>query len=155
MQTNTPVDAFNPFNPFNQIISGGTRARIFDFGNRLIDTENEAWLSTVGVKGDKVFGSNWGYDGAFRYSQIYTISQIQTASASRFNRIMNANDSIFDPDSADFIGTTIPYNPFTSFTEPTFASNIPSILFARANIRDLTKSALTAVGLSRLHDRPV
>ena len=44
---------------------------------------------------------------------------------------------------ADFIGTTVPYNPFTSFTEPTFASNLPSILFARANIRDLTKSALT------------
>src|SRR5262249_29719430 len=49
VQTNVPVDAFNPFNPFNQIISGGTRARIFDFGNRLIDTENEAWLSTIGV----------------------------------------------------------------------------------------------------------
>src|SRR5205814_4994368 len=53
VQTNTPVNAFNPFNPFNQIISGGTRARIFDFGNRLIDTENEAFLSTIGVKGDK------------------------------------------------------------------------------------------------------
>jgi iron complex outermembrane recepter protein len=143
VQTNTPVDAFNPFNPFNQIISGGTRARIFDFGNRLIDTENEAYLATIGVKGDKVFGSNWGYDGAFRYSQIYTIAQIQTASASRLNRIMNANDSIFDPNSGDFIGTTIPYNPFTSFTEPAFASNIPSILFARANLRSLTKSALT------------
>jgi hypothetical protein len=56
-QTNTPVDAFNPFNPFNQIISGGTRARIFDFGNRLIDTENEAQLATIGVKGDNVFNS--------------------------------------------------------------------------------------------------
>jgi iron complex outermembrane receptor protein len=144
VQTNTPVNAFNPFNPFNQIISGGTRARIFDFGNRLIDIENEAYLATIGVKGDKVFGSSWGYDGAFRYSQIYTISQIQTASASRLNRIMNAADPIFDPNSDQFIGTTIPYNPFTSFTEPTFASNIPSILFARANIRDLTKSALTA-----------
>ncbi len=144
VQTNTPVNAFNPFNPFNQIISGGTRARIFDFGNRLIDIENEAYLATIGVKGDKVFGSSWGYDGAFRYSQIYTISQIQTASASRLNRIMNAADPIFDPNSDQFIGTTIPYNPFTSFTEPAFASNIPSILFARANIRDLTKSALTA-----------
>src|SRR5438874_1036346 len=144
VQTPTPANAFNPFNPFNQIISGGTRARVFDFGNRLIDTENEAYLATIGVKGDKVFGSSWGYDGAFRYSQIYTIAQIQTASASRLNRIMNANDSIFDPTSGDFIGTTIPYNPFTSFQSPTFASNIPSILFARANIRDLTKSALTA-----------
>src|SRR5437764_9747224 len=144
VQTPTPANAFNPFNPFNQIISGGTRARVFDFGNRLVDTENEAYLATIGVKGDKVFGSNWGYDGAFRYSQIYTIAQIQTASASRLNRIMNATDPIFDPNSSSFIGTTIPYNPFTSFTEPPFASNIPSILFARANIRDLTKSALTA-----------
>src|SRR5437764_6832928 len=83
VQTPTPANAFNPFNPFNQIISGGTRARVFDFGNRLVDTENEAYLATIGVKGDKVFGSNWGYDGAFRYSQIYTIAQIQTASASR------------------------------------------------------------------------
>jgi iron complex outermembrane receptor protein len=141
--TTTPLDAFNPFNPFNQILSGGTRARIFDFGNRLIDTENTAYLATVGVKGDKVFGSSWGYDGAFRYSQISTVAQIQTASAQRLNRIMNGADSIFNPTSSDFIGTTIPYNPFTSFTQPTFASNIPSILFARANLRDLTKSALT------------
>ena len=42
VQTPVPVDAFNPFNPFNQIIAGGTRARIVDFGNRLIDTGNEA-----------------------------------------------------------------------------------------------------------------
>jgi iron complex outermembrane recepter protein len=145
VQTPTPVDAFNPFNPFNQIIAGGTRARIFDFGNRLVDTENEAYLATAGVKGDKVFGSNWGYDGAFRYSQIYTIAQIQTAAADRLNRIMNAADPIFDPNSSQFIGTTIPYNPFTSFSGQQFASNIPSILFARANIRDLTKSALTAI----------
>ena len=145
--TPTPVNAFNPFNPFNQIISGGTRARIFDFGNRLVDTENEAYLATVGVRGDKVFGSNWGYEGAFRYSQIYTIAQIQTASASRFNRIMNAADSIHVPGSADFIGTTVPYNPFTDFTTPltgdAFQDQLKNILFARANIRDLVKSALT------------
>jgi iron complex outermembrane recepter protein len=143
--TGVDPNAFNPFNPFNQIISGGTRARIFDFGNRLIDTENEAWLSTVGVKGDKIFGSNWGYDTGFRYSQIYTIAQIQTASGTRFNRIMNANDPIFDPTSSEYIGTTIPYNPFTSFTQPTDQNNIPSILFARAKVRDLTKSSLAAI----------
>jgi iron complex outermembrane receptor protein len=147
VQTQVPVDAFNPFNPFNQIISGGTRARIFDFGNRLIDTENEAYLATAGVKGDKIFGSNWGYDGAFRYSQIYTIAQIQTASASRFNRILNANDSIHIPGSSDFIGTTVPYNPFTSFTTPltgqALIDQTDNILFARAKVRDLTKSALT------------
>jgi len=147
VQTPTPPDAFNPFNPFNQIIAGGTRARIFDFGNRLVDTENEAYLATVGVRGDKVFGSNWGYEGAFRYSQIYTIAQIQTASASRFNRIMNAADSIHVPGSSDFIGTTVPYNPFTDFNVPltgtAFQDQLKNILFARANVRDLTKSALT------------
>ena len=119
----------------------------FDFGNRLIDTESEAWLATVGVKGDKVFGSSWGYDGAFRYSQIYTIAQIQTASASRFNRILNAADSIHVPGSADFIGTTVPYNPFTDFQTPltgqALADQQANILFARSNVRDLTKSALT------------
>src|SRR5207248_6746629 len=159
VQTPTPANAFNPFNPFNQIISGGTRARVFDFGNRLVDTENEAYLATIGVKGDKVFGSNWGYDGAFRYSQIYTIAQIQTVSASRMNRIMNAADTIHIPGSADFIGTTVPYNPFTdTFTAPlptlpldtttgvgdfSAATQQANILFARAKVRDLTKSALT------------
>src|SRR5207253_142726 len=147
VQTPTPPNAFNPFNPFNQIIAGGTRARIFDFGNRLVDTENEAYLATVGVRGDKVFGTNWGYEGAFRYSQIYTIAQIQTASASRFNRIMNAADSIHVAGSSDFIGTTVPYNPFTDFNVPltgtAFQDQLKNILFARANVRDLTKSALT------------
>src|SRR6266516_4467274 len=55
-----PAGAFNPFNPFEQIISGGTRARIFDFGDRLIDNENIAERFTVGVKGDKLFNGTWG-----------------------------------------------------------------------------------------------
>jgi iron complex outermembrane recepter protein len=147
VQTPTPFTAFNPFNPFNQIISGGTRARIFDFGNRLIDTENQAFLATVGVKGDKIFGSSWGYDGGFRYSQIDTTAQIQTASASRMNEVLNANNSIHTPGSSDFIGTTVPYNPFTSFQVPltgqALIDQTDNILFARAKVRDLTKSALT------------
>ena len=36
-ETLIPADAFNPFNPFNQIISGGSRARLLEFGNRLFD----------------------------------------------------------------------------------------------------------------------
>src|SRR5207247_176778 len=65
-----PPGAFNPFNPFEQIISGGSRARLFDFGNRFVDNENIAERFTVGVKGDKLFNGRWGYDGAFMYSQI-------------------------------------------------------------------------------------
>src|SRR5438034_1444240 len=78
----TPVEvgmtptAFNPFNPFEQIISGSTRARIFDFGNRLIDNENIAERFTIGVKGDKLFNGTWGYDGALMYSQVQQIAKL-------------------------------------------------------------------------------
>jgi hypothetical protein len=44
------MGAFNPFKPFEQIISGSSRARIFDFGNRFIDNENIAERFTVGCK---------------------------------------------------------------------------------------------------------
>ena len=38
-ETGLPADAFNPFNPFNQIISGGSRARFLEFGNRCLTTK--------------------------------------------------------------------------------------------------------------------
>ena len=69
-ETGVPADAFNPFNPFEQIISGGSRARLAEFGNRLFDRETDAFLTTLGLKGDKLFDGNWGYDAAFRYSQV-------------------------------------------------------------------------------------
>ena len=59
-ETGAPADAFNPFNPFDQIISGGTRARLAEFGNRLFDNETDAWLSTLGIKGDKLFDGSLG-----------------------------------------------------------------------------------------------
>src|SRR5437870_7039237 len=81
--TGVPADAFNPFNPFNQIISGGSRARLAEFGNRLFDNETDAWLSTVGVRGDKLFDGTWGYDAAFRYSQLKNTQTGQQVSISR------------------------------------------------------------------------
>ena len=96
-ETGLPADAFNPFNPFQQIISGGTRARLAEFGNRLFDNETNAWLSTIGIKGDKLFDGSWGYDTGFRYSQIKNIQTGTQVSASRFNRILNQADPIFDP----------------------------------------------------------
>jgi iron complex outermembrane receptor protein len=140
-----PPGAFNPFNPFEQIISGSSRARIADFGNRLVDNENIAEAFTVGVKGDKLFDGNWGYDGAFRYSQIQQISQIQDVNGPRFERIMNGNDTLFQPGSADFIGQTIPFNPFTDFRSPAFASNAPLINFATLRARDLFTSKLATL----------
>ena len=118
MATGVPDDAFNPFNPFNQIISGGSRARLAEFGNRLFDNESDAFLATLGVRGDKLFDGNWGYDFGYRYSQIKNTSTGTLTSTSRFNRILNAADPIFDPASDQFIGTTIPFNPFGDYRVP-------------------------------------
>ena len=74
VETGVPMGAFNPFNPFQQIISGGTRARLIEFGNRVIDNETNAFFSTLGLKGDKLFDGSWGYDASFRYSQVQNIS---------------------------------------------------------------------------------
>jgi iron complex outermembrane recepter protein len=142
-----PAGAFNPFNPFEQIISGGSRARVADFGNRLFDNENIAELFTVGVKGDKLFNGTWGYDGAFRYSQIMQIVRTQDVNGPRFERILNGNDSLFNPASADFIGQTTPYNPFNDFHVP-IASNKPLIEFATLKSRDLVSMKLATLDLN-------
>src|SRR2546430_607092 len=134
-ETGVPADAFNPFNPFQQIISGGTRARLAEFGNRLFDNETDAWLSTIGVKGDKLFDGTWGYDAGWRYSQLKNVQTGQQVSASRFDRILNQNDPIFDPTSPQFIGTTVPFNPFGDFRVP-IASNQATVEFARVHPKD-------------------
>src|ERR1043166_5827812 len=144
LETGVPDDAFNPFNPFQQIISGGTRARLAEFGNRLFDNETDAFLTTLGVKGDKLFDGNWGYDTGFRYSQLKNIQTGQQVSISRFNRILNAADPIFDPNSSEFIGTTVPFNPFGDFTVP-IPSNQATVNFARAKPKDEDISKLWTI----------
>ena len=134
--TGVPATAYNPFNPFNQIISNGTRARLADFGNRLFNTENYAYLATLGVKGDKLFDGNWGYDAGARYSEIYNVLNTQDVNVVRFNQVMNANDPIFNPTSSTYIGTTTPYDPFGSFKHP-IATNIPSLAYATMYRRDI------------------
>jgi iron complex outermembrane recepter protein len=140
-ETGLPADAFNPFNPFNQIISGGSRARLAEFGNRLFDNETDAWLSTIGVKGDKLFDGTWGYDAGFRYSQLKNTQTGTQVSASRFNRILNQADPIFDPNSPQFIGTTTAFNPFGDFRRP-IPSNEATVEFARVHPKDEDTSKL-------------
>jgi iron complex outermembrane recepter protein len=142
-----PAGAFNPFNPFQQIISGGTRARFADFGNRLVDNENIAERFTVGVKGDKLFNGTWGYDGAFMYSQEEQIARFVGVNAPRYEQILNAHDPIFDPTSSNFIGQTTPYNPFNDFRVP-IASNAPLLDFATLRTRDLFTSKLATLDLN-------
>jgi hypothetical protein len=107
-QTGMPANAYNPFNPFEQIISGDTTARLADFGNRLLDAENIAELFTVGINGDKLFNGGWGFNGAFRYSQIQNTSELRNVSVSRFNRILNAADSIFNPAPFEISERSVP-----------------------------------------------
>ena len=124
-ETGVPLGGFNPFNPFQQIISGGTRSRLAEFGNRIVDTKTDAFFSTIGLKGDKLFDGNWGYNASIRYSQIKNTATGNRVSSSRFNRIMNAADPIFDPTSTQYIGTTVPYNPFDDFRRPIATNSLP------------------------------
>ena len=146
-ETGVPADAFNPFNPFEQIISGGTRARPQEFGNRLFDNETDAWLSTIGIKGDKLFDGTWGYDAGFRYSQLKNTQTGTQLSASRFNRILNQADPIFDPTSPQFIGTTVAFNPFSDFRRP-IPSNAATLEFARVHPKDEDTSKLGTLDAS-------
>src|SRR5437868_2559763 len=143
-EVGTPPGAFNPFNPFEQIISGGTRARLAEFGNRLFDNTTDAYFATIGIKGDKLFGGNWGYDLGYRYSQVKSVQTGDQVSISRFNRIMNANDPIFDPGSSQFIGTTVPFNPFGDFRVP-IAANQETVAFATARPKDEDTSKLWTI----------
>ncbi len=143
-ETGMPADAYNPFNPFNQIISGGTRARLAEFGNRLFDNETDAVLATVGLRGDKLFDGSWGYDTAFRYSELQNTQTGKQVSATLFNRILNQADPIFDPNSPQFIGTTVAFNPFGDYQNP-IPSNQKTVEFATVHPTDEDTSKLATI----------
>ena len=143
-ETGVTPGAFNPFNPFNQIISGGSRARLAEFGNRLFDNETDAVLLTTGLRGDKLFDGSWGYDTAFRYSEVKNLSTGQQVSISRFNRIVNQADPIFNPNSSEYIGTPVAFNPFGDFRVP-IASNQASVEFARVFPKDFDISKIATL----------
>lgn len=113
----TDAGAYNPFNPFNEDFTGGTRARLFEFGNRTYRTTNQSFNTVLGIKGDKMWGS-WNWDLAGFYSQLQSVSRDSLVSVSKFNRVSNANDPWFDPTSDVYVGTTTPYNPFGYFANP-------------------------------------
>ncbi len=143
-ETGLAPGAFNPFNPFNQIISGGSRARLAEFGNRLFDNETDAFLATLGFKGDKLFNGTWGYDAGFRYSQVKNTTTGTQLSSSRFTRILNQADPIFNPASSQYIGTTTAFNPFGDYRNPV-ASNQATVEYARVHPVDSDISKLATL----------
>jgi iron complex outermembrane receptor protein len=146
-ETGVPPGAFNPFNPFQQIISGSTRGRLAEFENRIIRNTTDAFLSTLGLKGDRLFDGSWGYDAGFRYSEIKNTSRDTVVSASRFNRILNAADPIFDPGSPQFIGTTVPYDPFGDYRVPIPSNSLPTA-FATIHPKSIDRSRLATIDLN-------
>ncbi|MDQ6626662.1 MAG: TonB-dependent receptor, partial [Verrucomicrobiota bacterium] len=143
-ETGLTPGAYNPNNPFNQIISGGSRARLAEFGNRLFDNETDAFLATAGFRGDKLFDGTWGYDSGFRYSEVRNTTTGTQVSSSLYNRILNQADPIFTPGSSQYIGTTTAFNPFGDFRRP-IAANQASIEFARVHPKDTDSSKLATI----------
>src|SRR5439155_7526656 len=110
-----------------------------EFGNRLFDNETDAWLSTIGIRGDKLFNGTWGYDAAFRYSQLKNTVTGTQVSASRFNRILNQADPIFQPGGV--LAGEPAFNPFGDYRAP-IASNEATVEFARVHPKDEDTSKL-------------
>ena len=139
--------AFNPFNPFNQIISGSSRARLFEFGNRLFDDQTDSFLATIGVRGDKLFDGTWGYDAGFRYSRVKATSGSSQTSTSRFNQIVNQADPVFQPGGA--LAGGIAFNPFgDALNGPLIASNVADVTYAVVHPKDVDTSELATLDLS-------
>jgi outer membrane receptor protein involved in Fe transport len=135
--------AYNPFNPFNIDITGGTRARLAEFGNRIFRNQTDATLITTGVKGENIAGK-WNFDAGYSFSAIKDTSRNTLVSASRFNRLLNANDTFFQPGSPDYLGTTTPYNPF-GYYKVSIPNNAKIVGAALINTKDLNESKLNQV----------
>ncbi len=136
-----PPGAFNPFNPFNQDLEGVTRARLEEFGLRLIDTHTKAYFTTVELIGEELeIGSvTWKFDAAFRMSRVEELRLFRGVSSSRLNRLMNAADPWFDPSSSQFLDLgTQPYNPFgaSQFDGYWNESNRALANYALVNVRN-------------------
>ena len=145
--TGVPPDAFNPFNPFNQIISGGSRARFLEFGNRLFDNTTDNFLATLGLKGDKLFDGTWGYDGGFRFNQVRETSQSTVVSSSRLSDILNQNNPIFQPGGVLAGGTA--FDPFADALHgPPVPTNAADVAFATIHPKDVDTSKLATLDLN-------
>ncbi|HUR59702.1 MAG TPA: TonB-dependent receptor, partial [Opitutaceae bacterium] len=83
-------------------------------------------------------------DAGYSYSSIRDTSRNTLVSASRFNRLLNGNDSFFNPASADYLGTTTPYNPF-GYYQVSIPNNARIVSAALINTKDLNESKLNSL----------
>src|SRR6185295_701964 len=111
------------------------------------DDTTDAFLATLGVRGDKLFDGTWGYDAGFRYSRVKETAESSQTSTSRFNEIVNQNSPIFQPGGALAGGTA--FNPFAdALNSPPIASNIADVAFAVVHPHDVDVSELATLDLN-------
>lgn len=121
--------AYNPFNPFNQDISGATRFRTKEFGNRIFDDSQDAFMGTIGIRGEDI-ADKFNFDAGLRYSEINFHGNDTLVSSSKFNDVLNANSALLLNN-----GISTPYNPFGYYANPIAAN-----------------AAVTALGTVHTHD---
>ena len=132
--------AYNPFNPFNQDISGSSRIRLAEFGNRVYQNHNTAYAMTGGMRVDNI-ADKWTLNAQMRYSTIENAGNYRLINTSRMLRSLNANDPIFNPASPEYIGTTIPYNPF-GYYKNSIPSNSAVVKYGIQYERDRNSSQM-------------
>ena len=143
--------AFNPHNPFNQDLEGRTRIRLFDFGNRVQQTNTDNLMATVGIRGARI-RDKWNFDAGLRLSRVEELEVLRRVSTTLFNRLVNGNDPWFDPSSTSFLGTTSPFNPFGYFENP-LANNVAIVQNGVVELHDFHESELlTAWGQISTND---
>ncbi len=133
-----PIGAYNPWNPFNEDISGGSSFRTAEFGNRIFRTSNVSTLFDIGLRGrvwDRI-----NYDTGYRNSGMVTTTDDTLVSASLFNRILNQNDPIFQ-EGGQFAGMPA-YNPFGYYKNP-IESNFALVDFAKVQLHDRSTTSLS------------
>jgi len=141
-----PAGAYNPFNPFNQDISGSSRIRLAEFGNRVYESHNVAFGFTGGLTVNNI-ADKFTMNAVARYSTIENQQNNRLINTSRMLRALNAADPIFDPTSSVYIGTTSPYNPFGYYKNTIPANKLP-VAYATQYTRDQNSSRLFDSGVN-------
>ena len=126
--------AYNPNNPFNQDITDATRFRTKEFGNRVLHDTNEAFMATVGIRGENIL-DKFNFDGGFRYTEITFRGNDTLVSAAKFNDVLNANSTVLQN------AGLAPYNPFGYYANP-IASNAAVTPLATIHTHDVDTSSI-------------
>ncbi len=126
--------AYNPNNPFNQDITDGTRFRTKEFGNRVFNDTNEAFMATAGIRGTNI-GDLFDFDAGFRYSQVTFRGNDTLVSSSKFNDVLNANSSVLQ--NAGLAA----YNPFGYYANP-IPANSAVVALATVHVHDVDTSSI-------------